>query len=278
MRKFEKIDILIDTICAVLIAGWGVYTVTQGRIIDRGYLILNVAFPLVLILSVVLINKCIKPIFFKAVISILWYVPLTIFIFLILLLGGADYLTKYNENDLIQTPQMIREDGDFIPNLDQIGDTQQVEYYHFYRDMRLFESDAYVLVCEYGSDEYENQKAIIEQKCVFEDKIDERNDAYIQYVCYPYAEIDGFLFRRLADKEDDDTYESYPKEVHIVATNDDTHEILYIDYYDFDLDYISSFDSFIMEDCGWKYISNRRYKSFDFSNIVEFIKVKASEL
>ena len=278
MRKFEKIDILIDTICAVLIAGWGVYTLTQGRIIDRGYLILNVAFPLVLILSVVLIHKCIKPIFLKIVISILWYVPLTIFIILVLILSSTGYLTKYSENDLIQTPEIIREDGDFIPDLDQIGDAQQLEYYHFYMNMSLFESDAYVLVCEYGSDEYESQKAIIEQKYVFEDKIDECNDAYTQYVCYPYAEIDGFLFRRLADEEDTGMYESYPKEVHIVGINDDTHEIVYIDYFDFDLDYISSFDSFVMEDCGWKYISSRRYKSFDFSNIVEFIKMKVSEL
>ena len=136
-----------------------------------------------------------------------------------------------------------------------------------------------MLVCEYGEAEYLAQKAAIEEKYVFETRIDERDDYYDQYVCYPYAEIDGFLFRRLADEEGAEMYSSYPKEVHIVGTNDETCEIVYLDFYDFDLDYIPDLTEFISKDCGWDAITHDRLiKNFTFDGLIGFFKNKIAAL
>ncbi len=277
MSTRAKIYLLVDVICAIIIAGYGVYSLTQGRIFDRGYLLLDIAFPLVLILFSVLIHKCVKPKFVQLLLSILLCVPLLIVFVFLLVFTSADYLTKYNENDLIQAPEMIRENSDFIPNIEEIDDYQEIEYYYFYSNMRLFESDTYVLVSKYDVDEYEKQKAIIEQKYIFETESHTVKHLDEEITCHPYAEIDGFLFRRIKGEEAG-IYESYPKKVFIVGTNDETHEVVYIDFYDFDIDYIIYFDSFVKNDCGWRYISARRFKSFDLSNIVEFIKIKMSEI
>ena len=63
--------------------------------------------------------------------------------------------------------------------------------------------------------------------------------------------VDGYSFRVLSSGE----YEmDYPKEVVLIATNDETKEIAYLSYDDQDIDYIDSLDEFILDDCGWEHI------------------------
>jgi hypothetical protein len=47
---------------------------------------------------------------------------------------------------------------------------------------------------------------------------------------------------------------NYPKRLMFVATNDETNEIVYLSFYDDDLDYIVSLGDFLIDDCGWKHI------------------------
>lgn len=42
--------------------------------------------------------------------------------------------------------------------------------------------------------------------------------------------------------------------MYLIATNDATREIVYLFFFDDDLDYIEDLDEFIRNDCGWKHI------------------------
>ena len=65
------------------------------------------------------------------------------------------------------------------------------------------------------------------------------------------TDIDGYSFRMLSTDEYD---MNYPKDVALIATNDETKEIVYLSFHDQDIDYIDSMDKFILDDCGWKHI------------------------
>ena len=74
------------------------------------------------------------------------------------------------------------------------------------------------------------------------------------YTCNPYAEIQGYSFRLLKVEDVYDGEIDYPSKIILIATNDQNHSIAYTAFYDDDIDIIESFESFVMEDCGWKHI------------------------
>ena len=73
-------------------------------------------------------------------------------------------------------------------------------------------------------------------------------------VCEPTDELDGFFLRMLDTGKYRGSHLEYPKRLVLIGTNDETREIMYIAYYDFDLDYITSLSDFVYRKCGWEYI------------------------
>ena len=45
-----------------------------------------------------------------------------------------------------------------------------------------------------------------------------------------------------------------PKRLGFVATNDATGEIVYLSFWNDDVDYIKNLPEFILENCGWRHI------------------------
>lgn len=74
------------------------------------------------------------------------------------------------------------------------------------------------------------------------------------HTCAPTAELDGYEFRVLSIERAYEGEFFYPKCLYLVATNDETCEIVYLNYYDGDLDCIEDLSDFICDDCGWKHI------------------------
>ena len=277
----NKIFFAIDLIIPIAIFIIGILLLLAGAVINLYHLLVFIVLPVVMVCISVLYYLVVESKFLKFLIILFLYVPIVLALFLAFFLFSSLSLKAYDDVDeLCEKYEVVQCESDFLPEINDIGDTQSLAYYHvgrFYSIMFYSESD--VLVCEYGEAEYLAQKAAIEEKYVFETRIDERNDSYDQYVCYPYAEIDGFLFRRLADEEGAEMYSSYPKEVHIVGTNDETREIVYLDFYDFDLDYISDFTRFIKVNCGWDAITHDRLiKNFTFDGLIDFFKNKIAAL
>lgn len=150
--------------------------------------------------------------------------------------GKMEMLSHY-ENDEVADYQyaeaLVRYKQ--MPELSEIGTPEKIEYYQYYSNVAVFfDCCTDTLICRYDANTYEAQKALLEEKYVFqaEDEI---------------VKVGKYAFRAL-------NRENYPKEMFFVATNDQTNEIVYMTFYDDDLDYIVSLKSFIYDDCGWKYI------------------------
>jgi len=138
------------------------------------------------------------------------------------------------------------ENKSLLPSMEEMGNPVSLEYCEYDAFMTaLFQSDTDTLICAYTPEEYALQKAATEQQYEFAAE----PYTYREHVCPAEIELDGYSFRlRIGEGI------WYPKEVALVGTNDETHEIVHIYFYDMDLDYIDDLARFITEDCGWKYL------------------------
>lgn len=255
----KNILFTIDMIIPGLIFYFGWFLLLIGCLFTLNHALRFIILPLVMAAISVIYHFVVKSKIVKLLMIIFVYLPVGFIAFIALLSMTLSTLDIYQEDELEVKYSDAQYESHFLPTLSEVGDTEDMTYYRYEEAVIMFMWEADVLACEYSEAEYIEQKAKIEEKYVFEDEVEVSYRDYAPYVCYPYAEIDGFLFRRLEDSaEDGGEYYYYPKYVYLIGTNDETREIVYIDFYDIDLDYISSLDEFIEGDCGWKYISRAR--------------------
>ncbi len=162
-----------------------------------------------------------------------------------LFFGELKALDRYHGSSVNEPYSAVLERCDSLPEISELGTPEKIEYHDYYAQQFIFGWKADTLICRYGEEEYAQQKALLDEKYIFQ------SDAltYDEYICQPTAEIDDYHFRMLSVEG---TY--YPKEVCLIATNDDTREIVYLYFYDPDIDYIPSLPDFINDYCGWKHI------------------------
>lgn len=151
----------------------------------------------------------------------------------------------YGQGETVYEKRTMQE----MPNLSEIGSPANKEYYHYFSSFGgFFTCDADILICRYHSDDYEKQKQTINETYMFQkDHIRLMDGKQTE----PISEIDGYLFRLLSIEENGFLY---PSQMVLIAQNDETKEIVYLSFYDDDLDHISSLEDFIGNDCRWKYI------------------------
>ena len=106
------------------------------------------------------------------------------------------------------------------------------------------------MICHYGEDAYQQEKARVETAYTFQTQPMEA----CGYTCDATAELDEYAFRVVAYEEGSSWDEYFPKSMFLIATNDTTREIVYLSFCDDDMDYIEDLDEFIRNDCGWKHI------------------------
>ena len=90
----------------------------------------------------------------------------------------------------------------------------------------------------------------MEQTYVFQKEVISRYEKQ----CEPTAQIAGYTFRMVSVDGEYEEELRYPNRMILIATNDETRELVYIAFYDSDLDVIHSLSGFITEYCGWEYI------------------------
>lgn len=244
-KRFTKSQILsfvlLCIIPALAVLLGLVLLIRANALINITFLLAFVILPALTISLFAIVSFLDKKRFVKIILSIL-ILALFVGSFVgVEMLGKYEELRKY-ENDEIKTH--YTQSNELMPALSEITQPQKLEYYDYYSSvlMGLFICDVDALICEYDEDTYSQQKALLEEKYVYQkDAIKGK----------PTTEIDGYYFRMLSTYE----YEmNYPKEVVLFATNDETNEIVYMSFYDDDLDSIDSLDEFILDDCGWKRI------------------------
>lgn len=138
-------------------------------------------------------------------------------------------------------------ENDVMPTVNELGKYEDLKIKNYSHNMLFFNSEAYTVIAKYDDKEFEKQKAGIESNYKFSKDIIEFDvsDSKLK----PEFTLDGFEFRVLSE-----AYSEYgfPKDMYFIGINEDERKIAYIYFHDFDLDYIDSFEEFLIEDCGWE--------------------------
>ena len=248
-------------ISLVPIAFWlvGVIDVVTIGVINRYHLIAFVAFP-ILWLSLNAFGAFVAKSKAVKVLVALAVLPMLFVSLLLLVMVNYELLRHYDAEDLADSREEIIEPTYSKSVIEDMGSYEDIDYYYFIQShTSLFVSETGVYICKYGEAEYAAQKAYLAENYVYEE-----DD--LEYT----TEIDGFTFRCL----DSYTYYLYfPQYAAIVGTNDETHEIAYLSFYDIDLDYIDTLDEFIVDECGWEHIEDsRKGIPVQLGDIIRFFK------
>lgn len=164
------------------------------------------------------------------------------------MIGKFEMLDRYEGTQLASHYRAVTDEFERMPALDQIGEPENIIYYDYFSSQAgIFTCDADALICRYDREGYELQKETIAHSYRFqEDRIE-----YWYNNCDPSAELDGWRFHLLAE---DETGIDYPKRLIFIGFHEQEQQIVYLSFYDDDLDYISDLEAFLLDDCGWKHM------------------------
>lgn len=218
----------------------GIRCMLRGDVITIWFAITFLILPCVVltVTSIAIWSKI--PKLYKIIICAVYLVAFVVGSFLMLSVGR--YITKeFLTGDEVfdAYPEIVSDISEF-PSESELGQPEEIEYYNLNQYYGIFSCESDTLICQYNDTDYQLNKDRIEESYVFR-----RATKFV-------TPVDDYDFRMLSDDEHSSLY--YPKRVMLIATNDETNEIVYILFHDPDIDYIEDEEEFILNDCGWKYI------------------------
>lgn len=217
----------------------GVFFLKKDAVVNLNFKIIFVAIPLILTaLFAFLFFVKLKPVAETVIVSVTAGVCM-LFVSFEVFLGVFEFLDHSWTGWPIMPPVLCE------------SDPVDTEYYNYNSYFGLiFHSESHVLIYKYDDEEYVETKAQLDEEYVFETHARKSCGE----VCEPTDELDGFYLRMLDTGKYPGSHLEYPKRLVLIGTNDETREIMYIAFYDFDIDYLTSLSHFVNVDCGWKYI------------------------
>lgn len=148
----------------------------------------------------------------------------------VLCITGCDKSGSNIENYLNSGTTIDTNAKDIMPNLDDLPKYESIEYKYTHKTMFLFESDSVALVVNYDDKTYQSEKDKLAEKYTFlEDKV---KDIIPEYE----FSINSYTFKVVAENEKSNT--EFPKSFGMIGTSEEKKSIVYLYFYDFDLDYI----------------------------------------
>ena len=133
-----------------------------------------------------------------------------------------------------------------MPASEELGDADKVEYYYYYSSTGMISYESKLIICGYDEAQYEARVSSLENRYVFQNG--SCADAKIGECRFRLLKIDGEYGKSI----------EYPKRLVIIGEDDEKNEIVYIDFYNDDLDYIDDFEEFIKNELGWELICEKR--------------------
>ena len=250
--KGRLIGFLCCALLPLLATVLGIVLLVSGVMFNRG-----IGFTYFLIESIALglLALCIfsrSKTWVKALLSVVILILFLAAFYFGLLFAEFTWVTHY-EGDKVEPPYHAAiGEHTLMPDLSQIGQPSHLTYNHIHAEFFIFTSETDYLICQYEPEEYALQKAALDTAYTFQTTPIKNYDS----VCAPMAEIGGYTFRMLSfDAYDTETHLiMYPKKMVLIGYSDEAREIVYLAFDDIDLDSIPSLESFIINDCGWKYI------------------------
>ena len=161
-----------------------------------------------------------------------------------------------NSTDIEVYTKYAQEDK-YLPVLEELGEYASVQSLYHHDSALIFFWDAYNLIVGYDELQYEQAKAAVEERYTFTEdiihsSIEGPHDEWELVDYPPSCDLYGYHMRIL----DTNGY-TFPKDVYLVGTNDDSHRIAYVRFYDIDLDSVESLESFLLDECGWSELKKR---------------------
>ena len=242
MKRFAFTkDRLTGFICCALLPlaamFFGILLLVKDVLLNVGIAVVYFLIPLlavgVLALCIFSNSKSWKKYILCGVILVVFLIT---FFFASLIVGWTQ-LERYEGDKAVQQYSSSVSENKLMPKLSELGNPEKIEYYNLFSAFFIFSYETDGLICTYTQEEYAIQKA--------------RLDTTYNFQAEKAVEIDGYQFRMLSV---DEYYLDYPHEVVLIGCSDDTNEIVYLEFYDIDLDYITSLEEFIADECGWKYV------------------------
>lgn len=174
----------------------------------------------------------------KGIIVFLLICALIVGGFFWLLVGCYDRV-KTNIDQYEKDLQEIVNAAQYMPELDSLHGYTDIEYTYktrCYSTLAGFYSDAFALFVTYDQNQYIKEKETILSEYTF---LDEPVMRYVDTYELPVTEFEykGYHFKIVPDQEYIDFCAC--KSFMMIGFNDDTSRIVYMYYYDFDIDYIA---------------------------------------
>lgn len=234
-RKKFTFSLIVSFVIATILLIYTVFCLINSYIV-QGYLILMLIISFVVSLLLALIKKI--PNVIKVILSsVILLLTLTIFIFFSLFGNTVEFKAFENAEEI----------SDYYSDFDfeKFGEYESISNYKYYHSVNLFQQEAYTTILKYSEDNFEAEKNNIEDSRKFYSTPIENEEAE------PVFSYEGFDFRT-------EISDWYPKEMNLVGINEETHEIAYVSFQDYDLDSISDYEEFLDYYCGWRYITKER--------------------
>ena len=199
-----------------------------------------------LLLAVVIFSKWGRK-WVKTLLSIGILILFVLFYLCNFMFGTLAYLDCYEQEQVQEPYTTVRESWEcsWMPDLTQVGEPTKITHYSYHAKSFIFLWEAEYLVCSYEPEEYQKEKANLENRYRFYTETLKHYDCE----CPPATQLDGYIFRFV----DLDEY-SWETHVPLVGYSDEAHEIMYVNYYDADRDILTSLMDLLIDDCGWKFI------------------------
>ena len=233
----------------------GCYMVLQGATVNLAGIAVLLLLPLAFMLWIGHIIVSEETVFEKTVLTVLLLIA-----FFWIFMVSSMFVTVYTyihrtEPELPASYTEARERFPALPEPEALEGFEKVTHYNYHLQQTvLFASDADTFIFYYEAGQYERQKAQLDARYTF------RQEPFIacDIPCNASAQLGHYSFRLVDDAGAYRWEIDFPHKLIIVATNDRERAIAYTAFYDQDLDYVESLESFLMEYCGWKKIISLR--------------------
>lgn len=224
--------ILIDPLLLV------VSSIRDGMIYHKIFIIAPiVVFVLTFLLSLITKIPNAVRIAIVSVITVAAYICL---IYLGIIIGNVQFKAYYGEKAITG----YEESWEYLGiDADECEDVAS----YVYKVNTFFPSEAYTHILRFSGTDFEKAKSKIEAEVKF------YKEPVLKENPIPECSVDGFDFRLMVTEDDD-----YPKWMSFLGINNDTKEIAFIDFTMIDLDGVWDFADLMIQDCGWRYISEKR--------------------
>lgn len=212
-------------------------SVTHGMIYHNFYIMAYIpVFVITFLLSLIRKIPNAVRIAIVSVITIAAYICL---IYLGIIIGNAQFKAYYGEKAIIG----YEESWEYLGiDADECEDVAS----YVYKVNTIFASEAYTHILRFSGTDFEKAKSKIEAEVKF------YKEPVLKEDPIPECSVDGFDFRLMVRETE------YPKEMSFIGINNTTKEIAFVDFFMKDLDGVWDFADLMIQDCGWRYISEKR--------------------